>query len=93
MRTRPAYVRAWQSMNSACSWRVPLRPCHDSRVEDTDKATQANNKARTTRPTTEEFKKFLGTGWAEPDDVRTTRAAAAPYAAERRERLSTMFTG
>ncbi len=80
-------------MNLARSCQVPPRPCHDSRVEDTDKATQANNKARTTRPTSEEFKKFLGTGWAEPDDVRTTRAAAAPYAADRRERLSALFTG
>lgn len=62
-------------------------------MEDTDKGTADTNKARTTRPTTEEFKNFLRTGWAEPDDLRSTRAAAAPYAAQRRERLSAQFTG
>lgn len=62
-------------------------------MEDTDKAAAGTNKARTTRPTTEEFKNFLRTGWADPDDLHSTRAAAAPYAATRRERLSSQFTG
>ncbi len=62
-------------------------------MEDTDKATQENNKARTTRPTSEEFKKFLTTGWAEPEDVNTTAVAGAPFAASRRARLSAMFPG
>lgn len=51
------------------------------------------NEARSTRPSSEEFKRFISTGWAEPDDVMTTATAAAPYAAERRRRLSGRFPG
>ena len=58
-----------------------------------DKAAKELNKARATRPTAEEFKKFLATGWGEPDDVNTTAVAAAPFAAARRARLSAMFPG
>ena len=70
-----------------------FRPCDDVGVNDTDKASDDTNKARATRPTSEEFKKFLATGWAEPDDAHTTRSAAAPYAAKRRAALSAQFTG
>lgn len=73
--------------------RVPPRPCDDDWVEETDKESQELNKARTTRPTAEEFKKFLASGWDEPDDVKTTLVAAAPYAADRRARLSAQFPG
>ena len=62
-------------------------------MEDTDKATQDNNKARTTRPTAEEFKRFLAAGWGEAEDVNTTAVAAAPFAASRRARLSAQFPG
>ncbi|MCB2412336.1 aminopeptidase P family protein [Demequina sp. TTPB684] len=62
-------------------------------MNDGDKQTEDTNKARATRPTSQEFKDFLATGWAEPDDARTTRSAAAPFAAVRRERLSAMFPG
>ncbi|SEJ19365.1 aminopeptidase P family protein [Demequina mangrovi] len=51
------------------------------------------NKARTTRPATQEFKDFMGQHWAPHEDVEVTRIAAAPYAAERRARLSAMFPG
>ncbi|WP_062311999.1 aminopeptidase P family protein [Demequina rhizosphaerae] len=51
------------------------------------------NKARTTRPTTQEFKDFMGEHWAPHEDVEVTRIAAAPYAAERRARLSDLFPG
>jgi Xaa-Pro aminopeptidase len=71
---------------------VPARPCHDSRVDNTDKAPAELNKARTTRPSTDEFKRFLASGWGEAD-VAATAIAAAPYAAERRRRLSAMFPG
>ncbi|WP_062305167.1 aminopeptidase P family protein [Demequina subtropica] len=52
-----------------------------------------NNKARTGRPTTQEFKDFMGAHWAPHEDVEVTRIAAAPYAAERRARLSARFPG
>lgn len=51
------------------------------------------NKARTTRPSTQEFKDFMGEHWAPHEDVEVTRIAAAPYAAERRARLSARFPG
>nr|WP_228373616.1 aminopeptidase P family protein [Demequina soli] len=51
------------------------------------------NKARTGRPTTQEFKDFMGSHWAAHEDVAVTRIAAAPYAAERRARLSALFPG
>src|ERR1035437_7724442 len=72
---------------------VPSGPCHDSQVEEQDKAAQELNKARATRPTAEEFKRFLATGWGVPEDVNTTAVAGAPFAAERRARLSAMFPG
>ncbi|MDN4482696.1 aminopeptidase P family protein [Demequina lignilytica] len=51
------------------------------------------NKARTGRPTTTEFKDFMGAHWAPHEDVEVTRIAAAPYAAARRDRLSARFPG
>ncbi|WNM26764.1 aminopeptidase P family protein [Demequina capsici] len=51
------------------------------------------NKARTGRPSSPAFKEFLAGGWAEPEDTATTLIAAAPYAAERRARLSALFPG
>jgi Xaa-Pro aminopeptidase len=65
--------------------------CDDIHV--TEETPQKKNEARSTRPSSEEFKKFIATGWAEPDDLRTTAVAAAPYAAERRARLSERFPG
>lgn len=72
---------------------VPPSACDHIQVEDTDKATQELNKARTTRPNAEEFKRFLASGWGEQDDVNTTLVAAAPFAAARRARLSEQFPG
>ncbi|WP_062200930.1 aminopeptidase P family protein [Demequina salsinemoris] len=51
------------------------------------------NKARTGRPNSAAFKEFLAGGWAEPEAATTTLIAAAPYAAERRARLSARFPG
>jgi len=51
------------------------------------------NEARSTRPSSQEFKAFIAAQWAEPSDVATTLVAAAPYAAERRRRLSERFPG
>ncbi|WP_227589946.1 aminopeptidase P family protein [Demequina pelophila] len=51
------------------------------------------NKARTTRPGSQEFKDFIAGHWAEREDLHTTRIAAAPYAADRRARLSARFPG
>ncbi|MDN4471637.1 aminopeptidase P family protein [Demequina zhanjiangensis] len=51
------------------------------------------NKARTGRPSSQAFKDFLASGWAEPEADATTLIAAAPYAADRRARLSAQFPG
>jgi len=51
------------------------------------------NKARATRPSSDEFKAFIASRWAAHEDVEVTRIAAAPYAAERRDRLSARFPG
>ncbi|MFO7244496.1 MAG: aminopeptidase P family protein [Actinomycetes bacterium] len=59
----------------------------------TEDSAKAKNESRSTRPASEEFKRFIATGWAEPDDVKTTAVAAAPYAAERRARLSERLPG
>ena len=59
----------------------------------TDETPKQKNEARSTRPASEEFKAFIASGWAEPSDVATTLVAAAPYAAERRRRLSERFPG
>jgi Xaa-Pro aminopeptidase len=59
----------------------------------TDDTPKKKNEARATRPSSEEFKAFIASGWAEPDDVVTTASAAAPFAAERRARLSARFPG
>ncbi|WP_062518645.1 aminopeptidase P family protein [Demequina silvatica] len=68
---------------------VPPTPCDHCRVTEKDET----NKARTTRPSTQEFKDFMGAHWAPHEDVEVTRIAAAPYAAERRARLSARFPG
>jgi Xaa-Pro aminopeptidase len=59
----------------------------------TDETPKQKNEARSTRPASEEFKAFIADHWAEPSDVATTLVAAAPYAAERRRRLSEKFPG
>lgn len=51
------------------------------------------NKARATRPSSPEFKDFIASHWAEPQDLAVTRIAAAPFAAERRARLGARFPG
>lgn len=72
--------------------------CDDVTVNDVTASNASKspvelNKARTTRPSTEEFKSFLATGWAEPADVASTLIAAAPFAARRRAALSAQFPG
>jgi len=59
----------------------------------TDETPKKKNEARSTRPSSEEFKEFIASGWADPSDVATTLTAAAPYAADRRARLSEKFSG
>ncbi|HEX2705400.1 MAG TPA: aminopeptidase P family protein [Candidatus Lustribacter sp.] len=45
------------------------------------------------RPTTDELRAFIARGWAPRDAARPERAAVAPYAAARRERVSAAFPG
>ncbi|WP_296667599.1 aminopeptidase P family protein [Demequina sp.] len=54
---------------------------------------EETNRSRATRPTSAEFKDFMGSRWAPHEDIEVTRIAAAPYAARRRERLSALFPG
>ena len=65
--------------------------CDDEPVSDD--SPKKKNETRSTRPNNEEFKAFIAGHWAEPDDVATTRIAAAPFAAERRAVLSARFPG
>ncbi|MDV3221077.1 aminopeptidase P family protein [Intrasporangium sp.] len=46
-----------------------------------------------TRPTTDEFRAFVASGWAPRRTDHPARAAAAPYAAERRAAVSAAFPG
>ena len=55
-------------------------------------AAEELNKARAGRPSTDEFRQFLASGW-EMADASVTAVAAAPYAAQRRRRLSEAFPG
>lgn len=45
------------------------------------------------RPTSEEFREFITTGWAPRDETLPQRAGVAPYAAARRAALSARFPG
>jgi Xaa-Pro aminopeptidase len=45
------------------------------------------------RPTTDEFRAFVATGWAPRSTAPPERAEAAPYAAERRAAVSAQFPG
>ena len=51
------------------------------------------SKARAQRPDTDEFKRFITERWREPEGGLPSCLAAAPYAAERRARLSAAFPG
>lgn len=78
----------------ATTSRLALRnraPCdHEKVTEDTP---LKKNESRSTRPTSEAFKEYIATGWAEPEDIHTTLLAAAPFAAKRRAQLSARFPG
>lgn len=58
-----------------------------------DEQPDKTNKARALRPDNEEFKAWIGSEWAEPEDLETTAMASAPFAAERRRLLSERFPG
>lgn len=51
------------------------------------------NKARRDLPSSDEFKKFIGSHWAEAESHAWTQIAAAPFAAARRDALSAQFPG
>lgn len=44
-------------------------------------------------PVSDEFRAYIATGWADPDETLPERAEVADYAAERRRRLSEQFPG
>ncbi|MFW2513078.1 aminopeptidase P family protein [Demequina sp. SO4-13] len=58
-----------------------------------DEQPDKTNKARALRPDNDEFKAWIGSEWAEPEDLETTAMASATFAAERRRRLSERFPG
>jgi len=51
------------------------------------------NKARRDLPASQEFTDFMGSHWAPADSPASVQGAAAPYAAERRAKISALFTG
>ncbi len=59
----------------------------------TDEQPDKTNKARALRPDNDEFKAWISSKWAAPQDLETTAMASAPFAAERRRRLSERFPG
>ncbi|GIG55343.1 Xaa-Pro aminopeptidase 1 [Demequina activiva] len=75
-------VRALKRAAPACDHRAVSE-------EQSDKT----NKARALRPDNAEFKAWIGSEWAEPEDRETTAMASASFAAERRQRLSERFSG
>ncbi len=58
-----------------------------------DQSERATNESRAQRPDSEAFKRFITEQWAEPEREPVTLVAGAPYAAERRARLSAAFPG
>jgi Xaa-Pro aminopeptidase len=48
---------------------------------------------RSQRPSSDAFKAFITSGWAERADTRTSPGPAAPFTAERRARVSAAFPG
>ncbi|WP_062076818.1 aminopeptidase P family protein [Demequina globuliformis] len=61
--------------------------------DKTSTTSDKSNKARALRPDNDEFKTWIGSQWAEPDDLATQKLGSAPYAAQRRARLSARFPG
>jgi Xaa-Pro aminopeptidase len=62
-------------------------------TDSAKKPVAGTNEARSTRPTGEAFKAFVASQWAEPQDLETARLASAPFAADRRKRISATFPG
>ena len=66
-------------------------PCDHGAV--TDEQADKSNKARALRPDNDEFKAWIASEWAEPDDLESAPMASASFAAERRALLSERFPG
>jgi Xaa-Pro aminopeptidase len=65
-------------------------------MADTSSSAPANPRISANRsalPTTPEFREYLSSGWAEHPDLTPSPRDAAPYAAERRRRLSALHVG
>ncbi|WP_121032935.1 aminopeptidase P family protein [Terracoccus luteus] len=65
------------------------RPWHHGRVSSEEQQTSPSRK----RPTTEEFRAFVASGWAPRSDVRPTRAEVADFTPARRDAVSAAFPG
>lgn len=57
----------------------------------TDKTEGTTSASRSQRPDSDAFKQFITQQWAEEERAPVARAAAAPFAADRRARLSAAF--
>jgi len=66
----------------------PARSWHDEQVSEAQKTSE--NRAR---PTTEEFRQFVRSGWAPRPSGTPERAEVAEYAARRRDQVSSRFPG
>ncbi|RFA14032.1 Xaa-Pro aminopeptidase [Subtercola boreus] len=61
-------------------------------AEQTDIAPRATSN-RSTTPGSDTFKRYIGSGWAERTDILPPSREEAPFAADRRARLSTAYPG
>jgi Xaa-Pro aminopeptidase len=66
---------------------------HESSPAPTPAVTPRVTANRSALPTTPEFREYISSNWAEHPDLTPSPRAAAPYAAERRRRISAQYPG
>ncbi|QEO15561.1 aminopeptidase P family protein [Agromyces intestinalis] len=66
-------------------------PAEPTGIESTEES--GRNANRSTTPTSEGFKQYIGSGWAERDEALPAAREAAAYAARRRAAVSAAFPG
>ncbi|WP_394552553.1 aminopeptidase P family protein [Agromyces sp. MMS24-JH15] len=67
---------------------APAEPAAEATAEE-----GGRNANRSTTPTSDGFREYIGSGWAERDEALPAARESAAYAAERRSRLSAEFPG
>ena len=72
---------------------APPAPASDSATDQATAEESARNANRSTTPSSEGFKDFIGSGWAERAETIPSAREQAAFAAARRARVSAAFTG